>query len=163
MSDAVPDSSMNTFVELSSVLTGYAREVLAPPFDSIDLKSLYYQTAQQAQGAVFDQILSTFAQIMSTTPPDQWPQEVQEKILSDATLGPAARQILKLWFVGIWYDPPDQINQGQIVSMQAYVGGLVWDTIQAHPMGDSQFPFGYWGSDPPPPGPFPRFEKGGGA
>ena len=161
-STAVSAASLNVFVELSSVLTGYARRVQAPPFDSIDLKTSYYNTAQQEQGEVFPQLLTVFAQIMKTTPPPQWPQAVADKILGSAALGPAARQIIKLWFTGAWYCN-DKQGSSRVVSMNAYTGGLIWDAIQAHPQGDSVFQFGYWASAPPPPGPTSGSGDQGGA
>ncbi|HYO65229.1 MAG TPA: hypothetical protein VEU33_04040 [Archangium sp.] len=37
----------------------------------------------------------------------------------------------------------------QVISSDAYVRGLAWRAMQAHPMGFSNFAFGYWSEQPP--------------
>ena len=36
----------------------------------------------------------------------------------------------------------------QVVSAKAYTLGLVWQIVQAHPMGYSNLQFGYWSREP---------------
>jgi hypothetical protein len=60
-----------------------------------------------------------------------------------------------MWYLSIWYfldqtQPITGFSAGQVVSMNAYVKGLAWDVMQAHPMGYSEMHFGYW-ADPPQP------------
>jgi hypothetical protein len=60
-----------------------------------------------------------------------------------------------LWYLGSWYKPEDLANPptdrpipSQVVSAKAYTQGLVWQIVQAHPMGYSNVQFGYWSREP---------------
>jgi hypothetical protein len=145
-------SRVQDFLDMSAVLTGFQTSTLAPGFDPNDLKSLFLATADERAGsALVDQLLQQYRALKGKVPAQQ---------LADALLGisesPAqrtallARSIVKLWYVGSWY-PLDSVsaNDGQVISMLAYTGGLVWKTAQAHPMGYSEMKFGYWASPPP--------------
>jgi len=78
-------------------------------------------------------------------------------ILSDARLGPIARNIIKLWYVGIWYQLPfawrdtfgaRDRDTTHMVSPTAYPEGLLWPAIGANPSGAKAPGYGTW-SDPP--------------
>lgn len=145
--------TMNQFVALSSLLTGFPTSTLAPRLDPINLKQTYLDTVNKnAPPSTVARLLKTFNTIQTSLPPEEWGLAVNCRILEDDVLGPLARQIIKMWLVGIWYDPPDQSQTGEVVSMQAFTHGLLWQAIQAHPTGYSEFAHGYWGA-PPPPGP----------
>lgn len=144
-----PTEQLALFVDLSCVLTGYTRETLAPKFDTLDLKNQYYWVARkQLGGETLDGLLNAFGRIRQL-PEARWPQAVESQILRSYGLGGPARQLIMLWYTGAWYN-----EQGDmVVSSKAYTNGLVWDTIQAHPMGYSEFHFGYWAEDPVPAAP----------
>jgi len=161
------DPNFNNFVGLSSVLTGYPQEQLAPEIDPIGLASEYLTWMEQnADQAAFLQTLSTFQNILqevaSQLPPfdpnNPTPQQVAlmnqlvaAQILSDPAMGNIARRMIRLWYLSTWYttEPPDPNGDGQVVSMNAYTMGLAWDAAQAHPMGYSELHFGYWAVVPP--------------
>ena len=44
--------------------------------------------------------------------------------------------------------PP--VNPDKVISSAAYTQGWMWRVGQAHPMGYSEWRFGYWAADPPP-------------
>ncbi len=90
-------------------------------------------------------------------------QKLRDTILSSPKLGPVARNIIKLWYLSIWYQMPEvwrqqygQPNQGQqkyqdvqfVVSENAYIQGLVWQALGSHPMGAKQPGYGTWASSP---------------
>ncbi|HYH78993.1 MAG TPA: hypothetical protein VEX86_04330, partial [Longimicrobium sp.] len=142
-----------SFVRLSSVLTGYSTDTLAPAIDPIDLASEYLAAVQQrADAATVSRLFTVYASIDKATGGDLSKQAapVQQQILADPALGPLARRIIRLWYVSIWYDaePPSMFEGGTVISMNAYTGGLVWDAAQAHPMGYSELAYGYWASAP---------------
>jgi hypothetical protein len=146
------DPNLNNFVGLSSILTGYPQDQLAPSIDPIGLASEYLNwMMQHANQAAFLKTLSTYQTIAAQFPLPQQPAEVQSQILSDAVMGPIARRIIRLWYLSTWYtsEPPDPNMDGQVVSMNAYTMGLAWDAAQAHPMGYSELHFGYWAVAPP--------------
>jgi hypothetical protein len=147
------DPNFINFVGLSSILTGYSEDQLAPPIDPIGLASEYLNwMLQHADQAAFLQTLSTYQAIAAQFPPADRPAQVQLQILDTAGLGDIARRLIRLWYLSTWYatEPPAPFGAGQVVSMNAYTMGLAWDAAQAHPMGFSELHFGYWAMPPPP-------------
>jgi hypothetical protein len=145
------DPNFNDFVGLSSILTGYPQDVLAPQIDPIGLASEYLTWMEQnADETALLKTLATY-QTIAALPPAQQPAQVQEQILSDPVMGNIARRMIRLWYLSTWYttEPPDPNGDGQVVSMNAYTMGLAWDAAQAHPMGYSELHFGYWAVAPP--------------
>lgn len=136
------------FAKLSAVLTGFTDAAVSPPRDPKDLKALYLKTADaNLKPGTVDTLLARF-DALSGKPR----QEIADALLATADTNPdyaagAARSILKMWYVGVWYPPPDQVVA--VVSADAYTGGLLWRAAQAHPIGFSTFSFGYWNSVPP--------------
>ena len=60
---------------------------------------------------------------------------------------------MKLWLLGSWYQPYDQGTAKEhdirVVSDQAYKESWAWKIAQSHPMGYSEYHFGYWAEQPP--------------
>jgi hypothetical protein len=78
-------------------------------------------------------------------------------IFSDERLGPVARNIVKLWFVGTWYELPAAWRESFgaldadvtfMVSAMAYTEGLLWPTIGANPPGAKGPGYGSWAGPP---------------
>jgi len=78
-------------------------------------------------------------------------------IFSDEKLGPIARNIIKLWYVGVWYElPPDWTDSfGALenddtftASPAAYPEGLLWRAIGANPPGARGPGYGSWAQPP---------------
>jgi hypothetical protein len=158
------------FVGLSSVLTGYDANAIAPKVDPLDDNTVAMQYLRlmlaKADNEIFLQTLAVFREIVSDLPdPWNWTNakdplfvpnipadvtaQVEAQILSDAEMSAMSRRMIRLWYLATWYasEPPDAA--GEVVSMDAYKQGLAWPTFQAHPMGYSELVFGYW-ADPPP-------------
>jgi type II secretory pathway component PulM len=144
--------ALNSFVQLSALLTGIDAQRLAPEVDPVNIKQVYFDQARKEAAGPFDQLLTLFDQNQSK-PPD----EIADIILtqSGAAVGNLARTIMLLWYLGSWYPPsdPTQYDNNQVfstvVSAEAYVQGWVWRVAQAHPMGFSPLIFGHWGKTPP--------------
>lgn len=144
-----------TFAAMSAVLTGFQASIISPELDPVDLNGLYLQTADANAGAsLVDQLLAQFQSLQG-----QPKQTIANTLLATGNANPPAtawlaRSIVKLWYLGSWFPaaPPPPggppVN-GNVVSANAYIGGLAWKAAQAHPMGYSQFTFGYWTSPPP--------------
>lgn len=144
--------ALDSFVQLSALLTGIDAKRLAPDVDPVNIKQAYFDLAQTKDAATFDQLLAIFDKNQGK-PPD----EIADLLLTEsgAAVGNLARSLMLLWYLGSWYDPSDpkqydanQVNSS-VVSAEAYVQGWVWRVAQAHPMGFSPFVFGYWGKAPP--------------
>ncbi len=82
---------------------------------------------------------------------------IRLNLLEDDLLGPLARNLIVLWYLGQWNQlPPDwrdahgasALDQTCIVSPDAYAEGLVWKAIHTHPQGAKQPGFGSWSLPP---------------
>ena len=145
-----------TFAAMSAVLTGFQASIISPTLDPIDLNGRYLQTADtNATASLVDQLLAQFQSLQG-----QPKQTIANTLLATGNANPPAtawlaRSIVKLWYLGSWFPaappppggPPDN---GNVVSANAYIGGLAWKAAQAHPMGYSELSFGYWASAPAP-------------
>ncbi|MDJ0616467.1 MAG: hypothetical protein QNJ63_06910 [Calothrix sp. MO_192.B10] len=133
------DSDIQQFVQASEILTG---------FSAFDL----YGTGQVIPYYLFvkelaPQALSQLLVCMENLPQEEEERDfiIRAKVLSDPVLGPLARRLIKLWYLGEW----DGANQNQLIlSAESYQEGLVWQAIGAHPQGAKQQGFGAW-ADPP--------------
>jgi hypothetical protein len=82
---------------------------------------------------------------------------LEAEVFSSEQLGPIARNIIKLWYVGVWYElPPDWTdgfgaleNDGTFTaSPAAYPEGLLWRAIGANPPGAHGPGYGSWAEPP---------------
>ncbi len=78
-------------------------------------------------------------------------------ILEDDALGPLARNLIVLWYLGQWNQLPadwrdlhgaSAIDQTCIISPDAYVQGLAWKAIHTHPTGAKMPGYGSWALPP---------------
>jgi len=85
------------------------------------------------------------------------PRTLDADIFSNEKLGPIARNIIKLWYVGVWYTlPPEWVdrfgaleNDGTFTaSSDAYPEGLLWRAIGANPPGARAPGYGSWAHAP---------------
>jgi hypothetical protein len=86
------------------------------------------------------------------------PQSVRDlrlrrEIFGSEKLGPIARNIIKLWYVGIWYELPQAWTESFgalaknvefMVSATAYTEGLLWPAIGANPQGAKAPGYASW-------------------
>ena len=170
------DMTLQNFVGLSSILTGYPPNTLAPTLDPVNVVTDYLNVLLQKDPQVqkmFLQTLSVYGPInvqFPLSPSGQVPQDpnnpkgpkipdpnrqpqtdfVEQNILNDPDMGNIARRIIRLWYLSTWYtdEPPPPFADGEVVSMNAYTRGLAWDAFLAHPMGYSEEAFGYWAGTP---------------
>lgn len=143
------------FLGLSVALTGYDTAHL----EGTGLVDAYLDTLVSIAGdGPAGELLSAWAAIAAEAG-DPAAQEalLQARVLPDPTLGPLARNLAVLWYLGQWNQlPPDWRaahgaragDQTRIISPDAYVEGLVWDAIGAHPQGAKQPGFGSWALPP---------------
>lgn len=82
---------------------------------------------------------------------------VRENILADPLLGPIARNLIVLWYLGQWNQLPadwrdahgaSALDQTCIVSPDAYVQGLAWKAIYTHPTGAKMPGYASWALTP---------------
>ena len=145
-------SDMDLFLGASAALTGISQEQLAPSLNPTDVPQQYFNQAKPDPN--FQKLLQTFNTLNSKKlPPDQ----IAAAIMADPTLAPLARAIILEWYTGGWYTPASlvqppagsQASAVKVISSEAYTQGWMWGVAQAHPMGYSNWHFGYWSSPPP--------------
>jgi hypothetical protein len=150
-------TDLDNFTGLSVVLTGINQELLAPSVDPIGLPTLFLNFVGPRVGQ--DVLSALLAQYAALASEQQTPQQIGNAILMQngqpaaTQTAQAARAIMKLWMLGVWYQPYTQdafpVNEQTVVSAEAYTQSWAWNIAQAHPMGYSEFFFGYWNSPPP--------------
>ncbi len=146
---------MQAFVTLSAAITGIEASILAPAVDPIDIKRQYFKQASADPA---------FGQVLTITKNAPTPAIAADQVMNNAD--PAVkylgRSIILAWYSGSWYapktlqaynlpnPPPPPVNPDKVISPAAYTQGWMWRVAQAHPMGYSEWRFGYWAADPPP-------------
>ena len=153
-----PESDLDVFVKLSAALTGIDAAKLNPRFDPYDLATTYSNLARTQDGKNGE----TYAQLLAlyraneSKPPD----DIAKIVLSHAPVKFLAQSVMLLWLLAAWFDPLVLADPSTktapfgppnvVVSADAYTQSFVWKVAQTHPMGYSEWSFGYWTQNPPP-------------
>lgn len=149
-------ASLALFLEFSVDLTGFDDVTLR----GADVAEAYLETAETCVGAAnVAALLTAYHALASATDGDPAARTaaIRRDILGDEKLGPIARAILKAWYYGTWQALPEAWQQKYgpapgdrtfVVSATAYVEGLLWRAIGAHPAGAKAPGFGSWAQPP---------------
>jgi hypothetical protein len=155
------ESENETFLVLSSALCGVSVDSfvaatppkfpvpgdLNPHNTPIDRNSEFIRTLREQVGtSAVTSLLERFGHERQTAASDT----VAQNLLRDPEQGPICRSIMKMWFLGVWFACDRPYDAHHVISAQAYKDALVWKVMQSHPMGYSEWTFGYWADDPPP-------------
>jgi len=144
---------LDRFLEFSALATAFTVFELRGTGVSAD----YLAAVDRVVGtAVTDQLLDAYdrAKAENGTATEDL---CRREILSDPLLGPVARNIVKMWYVGTWYAlpaswveafgaRPDDVTF--TVSATAYTEGLLWPAIGANPPGAKPPGFAAWVGPP---------------
>jgi hypothetical protein len=89
--------------------------------------------------------------------PARLDRALRHRIFSDDCLGPVARNVIKLWYAGMWYGlPPEWTDsfgaqsaaETTTVTAASYQEGLLWRAIGANPPGAKAPGYGSWAQPP---------------
>lgn len=142
---------LNSFVALSAVLTGFK-----------ELQLWGSGVAEEHLG-VLDEVLaavivSDLIDVFERLPSGhERGDALAAMILGDARLGPVARNLIVLWYSGVWTQLPaawreaygaSPLDTTRTTSGEAYRAGLQWAVAGAHPSGASHQGFGAWALEP---------------
>lgn len=144
------------FLAVSATLTA---------FSQFDLRGTgqaesYLATLLAAVGPdTTDELVAAHAAVVAASPGDDRARDllVRTRILSNDRLGPVARNLMKLWYIGTWYSMPQSWTQAHgvggvdgtfVVSSTSYAEGLVWPAIGANPPGAKGPGYGTWAAPP---------------
>jgi hypothetical protein len=127
----------------------------------------YLKTVDDVVGAVLlNELLAAYGEVLCAAEGQRRSVRnalLRRQVFGSEKLGPVARNIVKLWYVGVWYELPTAWTEAYgpapkdvtfVVSPSAYVEGLLWTAIGAHPAGAKAPGYGSWASPPR----IPRFE-----
>lgn len=147
--------SLEDFVAFSAEVTG---------FTEFDLRGTgqaeaYLRTVTEVVGEpTLTGLLGAYRERVTETADEQArAAQLTEAVLGDPRLGPIARNIIKLWYCGVWFAlPPDWTGQDGpagregtfTASPQAYTQGLLWFAIGANPPGARAPGYASWASPP---------------
>jgi hypothetical protein len=145
------------FVAFSAFVTG---------FTQVDLHGTgqvdeYLSTVAEAVGDdVLAELLEAWARVSDEAQGEESSAVedlLRRDVFSDPKLGPVARNVIKVWYVGIWYElPPAWIdafgalekNYTFMVSASAYTEGMLWPAIGGNPPGARGPGYGSWTGPP---------------
>lgn len=157
---ATKQSAYDLFLGLSVELTGLSRVDL----QGTGVGPAHFQSVNQYGGAGNTADLwAAWADVEKRSRGDavRCKELTQSVILQDQRLGPLARNLLILWYLGQWLPMPawwqTQFAPAPgpafpvIASPEAYVEGLVWRVAGTHPPGAKPFGFGVWTQPPQEP------------
>jgi hypothetical protein len=144
------------FLGLSVALTGFSSFNL----QGTGQASPYCSTILDIVGEpIFFELLSTFRDLETKAKGDDaaLAECLRQDIFSSDKLGPIARNIIKLWYVGTWYQLPDSWRDAFgvrekditfVVSAVAFTEGLLWPTLGVNPPAAKAQGYGTWGQKP---------------
>ena len=144
------------FLAFSSTVTGFTNFELSGTGQA----ELYFSTVIDVVGkATVSQLLQAYRGVRAQAGEDHAASDALlcTEILSHDKLGPIARNIIKLWFVGTWYQLPHEWREAFgardkdttfVASPIAYTEGLLWPTIGANPSGAKGPGYGTWATPP---------------
>jgi hypothetical protein len=147
---------LQPFLELSAAVTGFTQFEL----QGTGQAEAYLSTVAQAAGDdVLGELLEAWARVRDESQGDgaRTHDLLRREIFSDPKLGPVGRNVIKLWYVGIWYElPPEWIdaigareeNYTFMVSASSYTEGLLWPAIGGNPPGARGPGYASWTGPP---------------
>lgn len=152
------DSDVDAVTNLSVALTGFSTFHLR----GTGLLETYTSHLASRMGpTAFAALLAAFEQVASSEP-EQRDRAMRHLILSDECFGPAARSLLKLWYVGVWHALPAEWHGrfgGALDDMDcvpcaaSYTEGLLWPAIGTNPAGVKAQGYAMWARPPRIPNP----------
>ena len=115
----------------------------------------YFATVSKLVGRELGQLLDAYDRVCSEKHTDR-DSRLRREIFGHEKLGPVARNIIRLWYVGIWYQlpragPRPLVREEDVtfmVSAAAYAEGLLWLAIGANPPGAKAPGYAAWESPP---------------
>ncbi|HVA56872.1 MAG: hypothetical protein WBQ26_08490 [Gemmatimonadaceae bacterium] len=147
---------MSQFVGLSALITGFD----AAELHGTGMTQTYFDLIPSIIGPdFFGRLLTRWANINARGAGDERLLEdlVTTELFEDAALGPIARNLAALWYLGMWNQLPSTWRNAHgawagdttfVVSPQSYTGGLVWKALHTHPPAAKQPGFGSWALPP---------------
>jgi hypothetical protein len=163
MSELASEAAATVTDELRGRFLAMSAELTA--FSTVDLQGTgqaeaYLALVVRVVGEdLLDEVLGAYEHAVRAAGPgrDELTWLLKRDLFSNEKLGPIARNIIKLWYVGVWYELPAEWvetfgaleHDGTFTaSAAAYAVGLLWFAIGAHPPGARAPGYGSWVEPP---------------
>jgi len=150
-------STMDSFLAFSAEVTAFSTFEL----QGTGQAQAYLDVIEEIVGPeLLAQLLDRYRQLGPSSAPERQAQ-LRREIFGDPQLGPIARNVIKLWYVGIWYQLPRDWTAAYgarekdvtfMVSAAAYTEGLLWPAVGASPPGAKAPGYASWAEPPQIPG-----------
>lgn len=143
---------MERFLAFSAEITGFSVFRLRGTGQAQE----YYDEINRIVTQEFSELLDRYHALGSSDATGRESQ-LRREIFGDPKFGPIARNIIKVWFVGIWYELPRiwretygvrPEDQTHMISSRAYREGLLWPNAGIHPPGAKAPGYGSWVEPP---------------
>jgi len=150
--DKTPDYDINDallvdFMTVSETLTG------VKPLDRrLGVQYLERYARHPDLTALLPQLIKSYRDAAaSSTSQDDLIKAVQQKVMQDKTVGPAAEQLIYLWYVSAFFLPIDHAAASRnwlYGSPEQYEQSLLWSVVHAHAPMIRGGPTGHWARAP---------------
>ena len=149
---------IDAFLAMSVALTGVTRiELVQKALAESYLDQVIRAVGEQITAELLDRARLILQRGVENQ--EQLRSDLRLKLLGDQKLGPVARGVIKVWYLGQWEALPEwwrkqyapqqpESPQVEVVSANAYKLGLAWDLAGAHPQAAHQPGFGSWALPP---------------
>lgn len=147
-------TSMQAFLRMSAELTGFSEYRLTGTGMARD----YLDAVTSVVGdEVVRALLQTYDDLPDSNDEERRRADLRTQVLADERLGPVARNVVKLWYVGTWYELPAtwrerfgvrDLDATFVVSPVAYTEGLLWPAAGANPPGAKGPGYATWAKPP---------------
>ena len=144
-------TQLQRFIALSALLTGYSEVQLSGTEIAEDYFAMLREALPQD---VVEDLFAAFLQL----PAGEGREKVAAStILGDPKLGPVAKNLVMLWYTGVWTQLPEIWRRAhgaspndttRLISCAAYRSGLQWIAAGAHPPGAAHQGFASWTLEP---------------
>src|SRR5262249_47660914 len=141
----INDALLDDFMKLSETLTG------VKPLDRrLGVQYLERYARNPDLTALLPQLIKSYRDVAGASQRDLV-KAVQEKIMQDRTVGPAAEQLIYLWYVSAFFLPIDHAAASRnwlYGSPEQYQKSLLYAVVRAHAPMTEGGPPGYWAKAP---------------
>jgi hypothetical protein len=143
----VNDALLIDFMKLSETLTG------VKPLDRrIGVQYLERYARNPDLSALLPQLIKAYKDVGGSTPaPADLNNVIQQSIMRDKTAGPAAEQLIYLWYTSAFFLPVDHAAASRnwlYGTPEQYEKALLWSAIHGHAPMTRGGPTGYWAKAP---------------
>ena len=150
-------AQIDYFYSLSEVLTGYHLVNLYGTGQG----DFYFSSLKEILGEeLVSELLEAFQlqlEKVPSNPKNSLEALVKKELLKNDQWGDVCRNILKMWYMGNWYQMPDAWRENyvnstkdvtKVLSTNSYKEGLVWKAMGKHPKSAKQPGFATWSFPP---------------